>query len=252
MGRDGASFHARALACVVVVLLGCGVMLGAPRGAGAQDQSDPVRVPILVYHNIDYSGSAYAVTPDLLDAELRWLINNGYTAISLEQFWDGAFNAGWLPAKPVVLTDDDGWTSAVTFSQILGAYGLVGNYFVNNVSPVTPDQISLLAQNGLVEAHTVTHAHLTQLDYNGQLEEIADNKAYLEGITGQTIRFVAWPWNEWNQTSIDAAASLGIVGGFALGGKPCYVGSIDPYNVPRIMMEATDDLDTFIAKVTSW
>jgi peptidoglycan/xylan/chitin deacetylase (PgdA/CDA1 family) len=252
MGRAGARHGVRALACMMMVVVGlCGVpgMLGR---VAAQDQSAPIRVPILAYHNIDYSGTAYAVTPELLDAEVRWLIQNGYTAITLEQFYEGAFDGGWLPPNPVVLTDDDGWTSAVTFAQILAAEGVVGNYFVNNYSPVTPDQILILAQNGPVEAHTVTHAHLTQLDYDGQLEEIADNISYLEGITGQHIRFLAWPWNEWNQTSIEAASASGIVAAFALGGKPCYVGSIDPYAVPRIMMEATDDLDTFVAKVTAW
>ena len=115
-------------------------------------------MPILAYHNVDYSGSDFSVTPEQLDEQCRWLIDNGYTTISLWQFWDAAMGYGTLPPNPVMLTNDDGWSSAMTFAEILGRYGLVGNYFINNVSPLTPDQILLLSQQGTVQAHTATHA----------------------------------------------------------------------------------------------
>lgn len=209
-------------------------------------------MPILVYHNIDHSGSAFATTPELLDAQCTWLVENGYSTISLWQFWDAIQSGAALPPNPVMLTNDDGWSSAVTFADILTQNGLIGNYFINNSSPLTANQIHRLALNGPVQAHTATHQYMSQLDPAHQHAEIADNIAYIQGITGSAVHFLAWPFGDLNAGAIDTATTLGIVAGFGLGGTPAYIGAVDPYNIPRIMMSVDDSLDTFIAKVTGW
>lgn len=243
----------RAVACAVVLVLGSlALPIAMPGPADARADSTGVRVPILAYHNIDYSGSQYATTPDMLDAQCRWLIENGYTAITLGQFYDAAFGGGTLPPNPVVLTNDDGWESAVTFAEILGRHGLVGNYFINNYSPLTPDQIYILMANGPVHAHTANHQMMSHLDYETQVAEIVNNKAYIEGITGVPVRFLAWPFGDYNESAVEAAAAAGIVGAFGLGGTGCVIGAAAPYRIPRIMMEATDTLETFAAKVSAW
>lgn len=243
----------RAMLCAVLVVVASWLApLAMPGNAGVNADSTGIRVPILVYHNIDYSGTAYATTPDMLDAQCRWLIENGYTSITLGQFYDAAFGWGTLPPNPILLTNDDGWTSAVTFAGILGEYGLVGNYFINNYSPLTADQIYVLLQNGPVQAHTAYHQYLSTFDYESQVKEIADNIAYIEGITGVPVRFLAWPFGDYNQSAIDAAASAGIDMAFGLGGTGCVIGASAPYRIPRIMMEASDTLDTFAAKVSAW
>jgi peptidoglycan/xylan/chitin deacetylase (PgdA/CDA1 family) len=247
MGRVGVWRGARVILCALVLLLAW-----HPMPVRAMEESAVVRVPVLVYHNVDYSGSEFSVTPEQLDAQSRWLIDNGYTAITVWQFWDAAMGYGALPVNPVLLTNDDGWSSAMTFAEILGRYGLVGNYFINNVSPLTADQIFTLSQYGPVQAHTATHQSMSHLNYDGQLAEIVENKAYLEQITGQPVQFLAWPFGDRNASAIEAAAAAGIVGAFGLSGTGCFLHAVDPYHVPRIMMVASDDLDTFAAKVGWW
>ena len=160
--------------------------------------------------------------------------------------------AGTLPANPVILTNDDGWSSAMTFAEVLGRYALPATYFINNVSPLTPDQILALTQSGAVEAHTVNHAHLAGMDYESQLAEIVQNKTYLEQITGQPVHFLAWPFGESDDSAVQAAAAAGIIGAFGLGGTAAHVGAVNPYHVPRIMMAADCDLATFAAMVSGW
>ena len=240
------------LSAIILVLSWFALPIAIAHEERAKASSIGVRVPILVYHNIDNSGSAFSTTPEMLDAHVRWLIENGYTGITLGQLWDAMYNGGILPANPIVLTNDDGWPSAVTFAGILSAYGMIGNYFINNYSDLSPDQILYLLQNGPVQAHTANHQYLSKLDYATQFAEISENKAYIESITGVPVRFVAWPFGDWNQSAVEAAAAAGIVGGFGLGGTGCVVGGVDPFNIPRIMMEATDTLDTFASKVNAW
>ena len=87
MGRVGAWLVVRAGLCkLVLVLSWWGVSTTLPDTSPvALGQGAFGRVPILVYHNVDYSGSALSVTPEQLDEQCRWLIENGYTAITLGQ-----------------------------------------------------------------------------------------------------------------------------------------------------------------------
>jgi len=241
----------RMLLCGVVLTLVWGsasmgtwaVPIGMTQGAAA-------RVPILVYHTVDESGNAYSVTPRKLNQQCRWLVEHGYTAITLRQFWRAARGLEELPPNPVVLTNDDGDPSTRKFAKILDRYGLVGTYFVNNVSPLTRRQIRSLAQRGSVEAHTVSHVALSGLDYEDQVAEIAENRAYLEEITGQPVRFLAWPYGDVNERAIEAAAAAGIVVAFGLGATAADFVTIEWYAVPRMTIYVDDDLETFAAKVT--
>ena len=246
----------RALHGIRTRVCGLGLILvlgGGSVGAAAvplkTSQSAPARVPILVYHTVDESGNTYSITRRQLNQQCRWLVEHGYTSISLRQFWRAARGVADLPSNPVILTDDDGDPSARTFARILARYGLVGTYFVNNVSPLTRHQIRSLAERGSVEAHTVSHVALSGLDYEDQVAEIAANRAYLEEITGQPVRFLAWPYGDVNESAIEAAEAAGIDAAFALGGTAADLDTTDGYAIPRIMIFVNDDLEAFAVKV---
>lgn len=254
MGRVGA-MRGRALLCAFMFVLafaGLGNLSRPEASTPAAAADIGVRVPILTYHGIDYSGSMYSITPEQLDEQCRWLVENGYTAITIWQFWDAVAGTGQLPPLPVVLTADDGLTSAMTFAEILGRYGMSGTYFVNSQSYLTTDQIASLALQGGVQAHSVTHANLRGMGYEAQFQEIAQNMADLQQMTGQPVRFMAWPFGESDDSAVQAAAAAGIVAAFGLTGTAANTGAIDPYYIPRIMIMNDDDLTTFAAKVTSW
>ena len=254
MGR-GRAIRGRALSCAFVIVLavaGLGISGWADTTSPAAAAEIGVRVPILTYHGIDYSGSMYSITPEQLDEQCRWLVENGYTTITVWQFWDAVAGTGQLPPLPIVLTADDGLTSALTFAEVLGRYGMSGTYFVNSLSYLTTDQIASLALQGGVQGHTVNHANLAGMSYDAQFQEIAQNMADLERMTGQPVRFLAWPFGASDPSAAEAAAAAGIVAAFGLGGTAANTGAIDPYYIPRIMITNQDDLATFAAKVTSW
>ena len=251
MGRSGAVRGARWFACIVLLALSSWGAVAA-RTAAPTAAQEAVRVPILTYHGVDYSGSSTSVTPEQLAEQCGWLVKNGYTTITLGQFWDASLGYATLPPNPIILTNDDGWPSALTFADILGQYGLVGTYFINNTSPLTPDQIRSLAARGSVEAHTVSHADLTGLNYDAQFAEISGNKSYLEQVTGVPVRFMAWPFGASNESAAQAAAAAGIVAAFGLGGMAAYLGTDQPYHIPRISVSIEMDLTTFADAIARW
>ena len=76
-----------------------------------------VTVPILVYHILNPKVPAsMTITPERFGTQLKWIKDNGYTVIPLKKlvsYLQG--NIVSLPAKPVVITADDGWKSDYTY-----------------------------------------------------------------------------------------------------------------------------------------
>jgi hypothetical protein len=133
LGATRAAHRSRPLlGGLMLVLLWLGTWITTLAGPLTAAQDAAGRVPILVYHTVDETGNTYSITPRQLKLQCRWLVEHGYTAITLSQFWRAARGLADLPPNPVILTDDDGDPSARTFARILDRYGLVGNYFVNN------------------------------------------------------------------------------------------------------------------------
>jgi peptidoglycan/xylan/chitin deacetylase (PgdA/CDA1 family) len=241
----------RTLLCSLILILVLGsVSVGTATVPLEASQGAAARVPILVYHTVDESGNTYSVTRRQLRQQCRWLVEHGYTSITLRQFWKATRGLADLPSNAVILTNDDGDPSARTFARILDRHGLVGTYFVNNISPLTRRQIRSLAQRGSVEAHTVSHVALSGLDYEDQVAEIVENRAYLEEITGQPVRFLAWPYGDVNESAIEAAEAAGMIVAFGLGVTAADLDGTDRYVIPRMTIFVDDDLETFAAKVT--
>ncbi len=73
---------------------------------------------VLAYHEIEEPARAvmpdYAVKPATFQAQLAWLNDHGYHFVSLDQVLRAQHGQGSLPAHPVLLTFDDGYTSVYT------------------------------------------------------------------------------------------------------------------------------------------
>lgn len=80
---------------------------GIVPGAGAVY---PGGVPILEYHKVnDRDDDQWTITTDDFTAHLAYLSEQGYTAISTEEFARYQIGAFQLPEKPIIITFDDGY-----------------------------------------------------------------------------------------------------------------------------------------------
>ncbi len=75
-----------------------------------------VAIPAIVYHDIveRRDSDPYTVTPDDFKRQMRYLKEEGYTPVSLRRLEQARRGASPLPAKPVLLTFDDGLESFAT------------------------------------------------------------------------------------------------------------------------------------------
>jgi len=86
-----------------------------------------VRLPVIMYHHIREEESAagpYVITPEVLESDLRWLREHGYTAVGTDELRRHAHGSGTLPDKPIMITFDDGQESVAVYAlPLLEKYG---------------------------------------------------------------------------------------------------------------------------------
>ena len=89
-------------------------------------KADKVEVPIIMYHNIhktNETDSKYAVSQADFENDLKFLSDNGYTTIVMQDLINFVQSKSSLPPKPIVLTFDDGY-----FNNCAHAFPLLQKY----------------------------------------------------------------------------------------------------------------------------
>ena len=143
----------------------------------------PATIPVLYYHRVqplpaDYASlskakraqfTTYDTLPQAFAAQLDWLRDHGYTTIlprDLADHWDKRTN---LPARPVIITFDDGsrdWVKRVL--PMLKERGMVAEFYltldaIKHGNLTWPEVRRLAAAGNGIGAHDVHHVQLAAL-----------------------------------------------------------------------------------------
>ena len=122
-------------------------------------------MPILEYHVLG-PAPADAPYPDLYVArpdfhrQMDWLDAHGYEAVTLEQVEDAWYRGGKLPAKPVVISFDDGYRPQFTYAlPELRRHGWAGvlNLKAEGSDLYHSNVEAMIAAGWEVAAHTIHH-----------------------------------------------------------------------------------------------
>lgn len=191
----------------------------APQAASART----LHCPILMYHYIAHPPEGadavltdLTVPPDLFDQHLDFLLNAGFTTITMRQLWAGLSEGAELPEKPVILTFDDGYDNAYgDATPRLLARNMVGTFFIVRDFMGQPGYLSwgMAAEMKNVGMelgnHSSTHPNLTSLNYNGQYEEIEGCAAAMGDVLGERPAFFCYPLGRYNATTIQVLRDTG-------------------------------------------
>lgn len=194
-----------------------------------------VSVPILVYHVLNPTvPSSMTITPEKFESQIKWLKDNGYTVVPLKQvvsYLQG--NKVTLPAKPIVITADDGWKSDYTYMYpIARKYHIPITLFIypstisKGKNALTWEQVKELMNTGLfdIEDHTFSHPNFKQEKKHMSPEtyekfvhrELFDSKKILEDKLGTKINFIAWPFGIYDNYLEQQAAKAGYTMAFSI------------------------------------
>jgi len=230
------------------------------RQAAARSVPDAARrLPILMYHEISAEprlAGRLAVTPSRFAWQLGCLRDGGYTALRAEAARPALSTAGRPPARPVVLTFDDGFADFHDVAlPLLSAYGLTATLFVSTgwiadgtrtgpararrrtrrpAGTLSWRQIEEAAGAGIeIGSHSVSHPQLDQLGANELKAELAESKGLLEDRLGVAATGLSYPFGYFDQTVRDTAAALGYQYACAVGNRLAAPRD-DPFALPRL------------------
>ncbi len=215
---------------VIICLITCGAALAQmpvvpERAAPAWDGTyRRIRVPILMYHYVsdlpedaDATRTDLTITPDNFHAHMDYLFYQGYTPISLYALDDALLTGSVLPAKPVVLTFDDGYVDHYTnVLPVLEQYGYRATFFIitgtadaNNPEHLSWAQIREMAEAGMdMESHTKTHPDLRERGYDFLIYQLLGSMESLQAFTGKTPHMFAYPVGQYDDAALGVLKML--------------------------------------------
>ena len=176
---------------------------------------------VLCYHKIGQppAGSKLKdlwVSPEKFRAQVKYLLDHGYTTIFFSDLKKAYDKETPLPEKTVLITFDDGYQNNYAEAwPILKELGAKGNIFVvyNTIgkanlwhSPASEPWINMatLAQlkemqdSGVMEygSHTMNHPHLSALKHEDAAWEMSESKRQLEAAFGREMCAFAYPYGD--------------------------------------------------------
>jgi peptidoglycan/xylan/chitin deacetylase (PgdA/CDA1 family) len=175
-------------------------------------------LPILMYHRIDVVKASLpeitqrlTVAPGVFDAQMRWLVRNGFHTVTPLQAFEALEYRRALPSHPVLITFDDGYRDVLgKAAPELHRLHLHAVEFVITGRTSGPDpsfltwpELFRLQRLGVsIGSHTVTHRVLTELPPSQAFAELRDSRAALQRHLGHPVQWFAYPFG-----AVDAQAA---------------------------------------------
>jgi peptidoglycan/xylan/chitin deacetylase (PgdA/CDA1 family) len=179
-------------------------------------QGFTIRVPILVYHQIESTENVSSATPGLVvdtrtfRRHVSLLKMFGFTSLNLDDLVSALDGSKVLPRRPVVLTFDDGYAGVYENAfPILSSQGFTatmyciaedfakgGSASVKRAFPVmSHSQLAEMLKSGFtMGSHSLTHPDLTVIPNTRAKEEVASSRKLLEDFFGTSVTTFAYPY----------------------------------------------------------
>jgi peptidoglycan/xylan/chitin deacetylase (PgdA/CDA1 family) len=221
---------------------------------------------VICYHGVSQRWPA-AVTHSRLRAQLAYLVGRGYRPVT---FGEAMRAPG---GKTLSVTFDDGYRSVLERAlPVLTTLGIPGTVFVptdyvgvapaawpgtdiwletayrEELAVMSWRELTLLAAAGWeIGSHTCSHPHLSRLDDAALAHELADSRACIERELGCSCTSLAYPFGDWDDRVLRAAARAGYQAACTL---PMRLSAASPLSWPRIGIYRHDGSAAFRAKVS--
>jgi peptidoglycan/xylan/chitin deacetylase (PgdA/CDA1 family) len=214
-------------------------------------------VPILLYHAVTDDPPSwiapFTISPAAFASHLDVLVASGRQPLTVSQYVDGLRGAASLPARPVLITFDDGFADfASNALPALAARQLPSTLYVTTgaladrpyecvlppAAMLRSTDLARLAAAGVeIGAHSRTHRQLDLLPAAEVRAELAGSGDVLAQILGHRIRSFAYPHSYWRAGVRRLVAAAGFDSACAVG-NALSSASDHPLSLSRLMVGA--------------
>ena len=251
--------------------------------------NEAIRVPIVMYHNISdteptRANAKYTVSDEQLEKDIKYLIDNGYQSITVNELIDFVEGKGAIPQKPVIITFDDGFESFYVYAfplaekynikMVASVVGVYTDYFSENndhnlnYSHLTWEQISEMSDSGLIEfqnhsynMHEITSKRKGSGRRKGDTPEIYRNELSEDALrlqqslaqhTGKVATTYVYPYGNISKEAPEIIKQLGFKAALTCRERVNEFnldeGSDWLYNLGRFNRHSGPDSEAFIGK----
>ena len=177
-----------------------------------------LKVPILMYHYIsvppedaDIYRIDLSVEPDDFHTQMTYLAENGYTPIDFYDLSRAITNKADLPAKPVIITLDDGYRDNYENAfPILREFGFTATIFVvtefidqGHDAYMSWEMIEEMSAMGIrFEPHSKSHPDLAGQARDYLIWQILGSQETLAAHIGYTPRYFSYPGGSYDENTI--------------------------------------------------
>lgn len=212
-----------------------------------------IKVPVLAYHSVSKGGSdgGFTVSTDHFQEQMKYLHDQGYQAINLDEFRAIMQGREKNDGKKVLITFDDGYENTYTEAYpVLKHYGFTATLFVitdwmDGKEYINWTQAKALFHEGWdIMPHTKNHKSLPLLTKDEQYNEIMSSKNCIERHLKYKVRFFAYPYGFRDKSSVDILKKSGFDYAFTF--ENGVADSVqDPLLLKRLIVQSTFTLPAF-------
>jgi len=211
-----------------------------------------VTAPILLYHHIAEGdpNNRYVVSPARFEQQMKTLKAWGYTSIPISTLVEAVIHGDELPARPVVITFDDGNEDIYqTAFPIMQRYGFAGTFYLvvdrlGEYGNVDVEQLSeMIAAGWEIGSHGMTHSDLTK-NHARLWQEVAKSRIVLQETLQVPVKTFSYPYGGIDSTVLDAVKEYGYQAAVRLDVFSIHTWAM-LYHLSRIEVRSSYDLATF-------
>jgi peptidoglycan/xylan/chitin deacetylase (PgdA/CDA1 family) len=213
---------------------------------------DPI--PILLYHSVTDTPAlaiqGFETGPATFARHLDRLVAGGFTSLTVTQLV-GHLRAGCasLPARPIVITFDDGWADFAGAAAAVADRGLVATLYattgwLGEPGFLEPAELPALVSAGMeIGAHSHTHPQLDTLPLRRARSEITEPRRRLEDVLQSEVPSFAYPHGYSSAAVRRLVRDAGYTSAAAVKNSLSSPAD-DPYNLARLtVLPSTSDAD---------
>lgn len=187
-----------------------------------QKKREDLKIPVLLYHNFvttvpesDPDNFNYINTPQSFEENIKVILENGYTVISMEELNDADSGKIKLPSKPILITFDDGYYSNYEYIYpILKKYNVKASIFVvtdkigkeiDGIKYLGWNECKEMQDSGLVEicSHSSRHLFYDKLPVREIRDDVIKSYEEIEKNLGKKkIKIFAYPYGAYTNETV--------------------------------------------------
>lgn len=187
-------------------------------------------VPVVMYHHIQplqmaelLGHKALTVDSETFDAQIKYLKDQGYTAISAADLVNAVRTKTRLPEKSIIMTIDDGYDDNYTYAFMTAKkYQFMLNFMTPTKLINTPGYMQWEHLQEMVGSpyakiynHTTSHAPLGLLTKDQIVTEVSHANIDLEAKLGLKNTIVTYPYGSYDAEAMETLKELGTRGAFS-------------------------------------